>query len=57
MEILLVEDNEMLAKGIIYSLEQEKFKVIHKTNVKETIKFLQNDRIILKFCLNNIRQE
>lgn len=44
MEILLVEDNEMLAKGIIYSLEQEKFKVIHKTNVKETIKFLQNEK-------------
>ncbi len=44
MEILLVEDNETLAKGIIYSLEQEKFEVIHKTNVKETIKFLQNQK-------------
>lgn len=44
MEILLVEDNEILAKGIIYSLEQEKFKVINKTNAKETIKFLQNEK-------------
>ena len=44
MEILLVEDNETLAKGIIYSMEQEKFEVIHKTNVKETIKFLQNQK-------------
>ena len=44
MEIFLVEDNEILAKWIIYSLEQEKFKVIHKTNVKETIKFLQNEK-------------
>lgn len=44
MGILLVEDNEILAKGIIYSLEQEKFEVIHKTNVKETIKFLQNEK-------------
>ena len=44
MEILLVEDNEILAKGIIYSLEQEKFKVIHKTNAKETIKFLQKEK-------------
>ena len=44
MEILLVEDNEILAKGIIYSLEQEKFKVIYKTNAKETIKFLQNEK-------------
>ena len=42
MEILLVEDNEILAKGIIYSLEQEKFKVTHITNMKETIKFLQS---------------
>ena len=30
MEILLVEDNETLAKGIIYSLEQQKFNVTHK---------------------------
>ena len=44
MEILLVEDNEILAKGIIYSLEQEKFEVIHKTNVKETIKFLEREK-------------
>ncbi len=44
MEVLLVEDNEILAKGIIYSLEQEEFKMTHKTNVKETIKFLQNEK-------------
>ena len=44
MEILLVEDNEIIAKGIIYSLEQERFKVTHKTNVKDTIKFLQNEK-------------
>ena len=54
MEILLVEDNEILAKGIIYSLEQEKFEVIHKTNVKETIKFLEREKtklIILDISL------
>lgn len=54
MEILLVEDNEILAKGIIYSLEQERFKVTHKTNVKDTIKFLQNEKpklIILDISL------
>ena len=70
MEILLVEDNEDLlglmvkllgtdykihtAKGIIYSLEQEKFEVIHKTNVKETIKFLEREKtklIILDISL------
>lgn len=54
MGILLVEDNEILAKGIIYSLEQEKFEVIHKTNVKETIKFLEREKtklIILDISL------
>lgn len=54
MEILLVEDNEILAKGIIYSLEQEKFEVTHKTNVKETIKLLEREKtklIILDISL------
>lgn len=54
MEILLVEDNEILAKGIIYSLEQEKFEIIHKTNVKETIKLLEREKtklIILDISL------
>lgn len=54
MGILLVEDNEILAKGIIYSLEQEKFEVIHKTNAKETIKFLERKKtklIILDISL------
>ena len=54
MGILLVEDNEILAKGIIYSLEQEKFEVIHKTNVKETIKILEREKtklIILDISL------
>ena len=57
MEILLVEDNEILAKGIIYSLEQEKFEVIHKTNVKETIKFLEREKtklIILDISLPDV---
>ncbi len=42
MQILLVEDNEMVAKGLIYSLEQNSYEVIHKENVKETIQFLKN---------------
>lgn len=44
MEILLVEDNETLSKGLIYSLEQMRFKVIHKLNRKETIEFLRNSK-------------
>ena len=39
MNILLVEDNDILAKGLIYSLNQNKYNVIHKNNVKDTIKF------------------
>lgn len=54
MKILLIEDNETLAKGIIYSLEQEKFTVVHKINVKETINFLKVEKpnlIILDISL------
>lgn len=40
MNILLVEDNEIVEKGLKYSLEQNKFNVITKKNVKETIEFL-----------------
>ncbi len=47
MQILLVEDNEMVAKGLIYSLEQNGYEVIHKENVKETIHFLKNQKINL----------
>ncbi len=45
MNILLVADNETLAKGLIYSLNQNKFQVIHKINVKETIQFLNNQKV------------
>lgn len=54
MDILLVEDNETLAKGIIYSLEQQKFNVTLKMNVKETIEFLEEEKpnlIILDISL------
>lgn len=45
MNILLVEDNELLAKGLIYSLEQAQFKVIYATNVKETLQAIPNNKI------------
>lgn len=47
MEILLVEDNEMVAKGLIYTLEQKGYQVIHKTNVKSTIEFLEKQKVEL----------
>lgn len=47
MKILLVEDNEILAKGLIYSLEQNKYQVIHTLNVKDTLKILKTEKIDL----------
>lgn len=54
MKILLVEDNETLAKGLVYSLEQNKYEVIHALNVKDTTKYLENEKtdlIILDISL------
>lgn len=54
MQILLVEDNEMVAKGLIYSLNQNGYEVTHKINVKETKNFLQEQKpnlIILDIAL------
>ena len=47
MKILLVEDNEILAKGLIYSLEQKKYQVIHTLNVETTLKVLKTEKIDL----------
>ena len=54
MDILLVEDNDSLAKGLIYSLKQHNFEVIHTINVKTSIEFLNTSRpdlIILDISL------
>lgn len=54
MNILLVEDNETLAKGLLYSLEQNKYEVVHTINIKETINYLSSnkpDLIILDVSL------
>lgn len=47
MEILLVEDNEIVAKGLIYSLEQKGYKIIHQTRIKDTIEFLEKQKVEL----------
>ena len=44
MKILLVEDNETLAKGLVYLLEQNKYNVIHTLNVKDTINYLIDEK-------------
>ena len=43
MQILLIEDNEILAKGLIYSLRQNKFEIEHKTNIKEARKEIEKN--------------
>jgi len=47
MKILLVEDNEMVAKGLIYSLEQKGYQISHKTRIKDTIEFLEKQKVEL----------
>lgn len=47
MEILLVEDNKMVAKGLIYSLNQNGYTITHKANVKDAIQFLQGKEVNL----------
>ena len=46
MKILLVEDNETIAKALKYALEQEKYKVTRTENIKETLQCL-NEEIAL----------
>lgn len=47
MQILLVEDNVNIAKGLVYSLEQKEYKVAHTENVKSAIEVLENEKIDL----------
>ena len=47
MKILLVEDNLMVAKGIIYSLEQKNYDVVHKVNSMQTKEFLKDNSVDL----------
>lgn len=54
MQILLVEDNVNIAKGLMYSLEQKGYEVVHKDNIKKTIDFLDSGKpelIILDISL------
>lgn len=44
-KILLVEDNEIISKGIQYFLEQEKFEIITAKDLKTAKKILENNEI------------
>ncbi len=47
MKLLLVEDNLSIAKGLMYSLEQKKYKVLHAENVKCTLEIMDKEKIDL----------
>lgn len=54
MKILLVEDDEMIGKGLIYTFEQNRHEIVCKTSVKATKEFLNTskpDFIILDITL------
>lgn len=47
MKILLIEDNEMLAKGLVYLLEQNGYETVHKLTAKEGISYIEENSIDL----------
>ncbi len=55
MNILLVEDNLSIIKGLTYSFEKNNYDYIYKTNIQDTLEFLSNkyeiDLIILDITL------
>lgn len=55
MNILLVEDNETIIKGLSYSFEKNNYELTYKTNIKDAKEYLNNnsniDIIILDISL------
>lgn len=47
MDILLVEDNVSIAKGLEYSFKQNNYNLIVKNSIKDTITFLENNKVSL----------
>ena len=45
MQILFVEDNEFIAKGLKYSLEQKGFIVFHASSIKQANTILHQEKI------------
>ena len=46
MNILLVEDNVSIIKGLAYSFEKNKLHLVAKTNIKESKEYLSNNKDI-----------
>lgn len=55
MNILLIEDNLSIIKGLKYSLENNGYKVSYKTNIKDAKEYLNDnvDLIVLDITLGN----
>lgn len=47
MNILFIEDNLNIIKGIEYLFKQSNYNIITKTNIKESIEFLKNKKVNL----------
>lgn len=45
--ILIVEDDEMIASGLVYTLEQEKYSVVRSKNVSEAVNAVINNKFDL----------
>lgn len=45
--ILLIEDNESIAKALVYSLNQKGYDIVHKINIKDTLSFLEKEKVEL----------
>lgn len=45
--ILLIEDNESIAKALLYSLNQKGYDIVHKINIKDTLSFLEKEKVEL----------
>ena len=46
-KILFVEDDAIIASGLVYALEQEQYVVVHKKTVSEAVNALANDKFDL----------
>ena len=46
-KILLVEDDAMIASGLKYALEMEKYEVVHVTNVKDALDTINSNNFNL----------
>jgi len=43
MSILLIEDNESIAEGLVYAFKKHNYNLDYKTTVKESLEYLKNN--------------